>query len=417
MMVTKNMKILMIAPTPFFADRGCHVRIYEEAISLQKLGCEVVICTYHNGRDMPGLDIRRISRIPWYNKLEAGPSYHMLYLDFLLLVRSLVCMLREKPDIIHAHLHEGAFIGRLCRQIRHIPVVFDMQDSLCTEAVFYRYLRKDGLAYKFVHRIEKSIDKSADAVITSTAIMTRILVKDFGVNDNKIFPIEDGVNTSALNHNYDTAELYKQLGLPGDKQIVVYLGLLTEHQGIDLLLKAIPDIRKKVDAHFLIIGFPNIDKYQKIAQELGVSEHVTFTGRVDYEEVPKYLSLANIAVSTKLSELGGCKLYNFMACGLPTVAFDFPNNRDILGDGGIYADRADIGSLARSITELLLNEKLQHELGVKLRHRAENYSWIKVGERIAEIYNNLLSDTLSSIKTHDLLVQSDSRSVRGKVSK
>ena len=52
----------MLAPTPFFADRGCHVRIYEEARALQALGHRVTICTYHNGRDLPGFDIRRIVR-------------------------------------------------------------------------------------------------------------------------------------------------------------------------------------------------------------------------------------------------------------------------------------------------------------------------------------------------------------------
>jgi len=72
---------MMIAPTPFFADRGCHVRIYEEARILQSLGNKVIIYTYHNGRNISGIKIKRIMNIPWYKKLEAGPSYHMFYLD------------------------------------------------------------------------------------------------------------------------------------------------------------------------------------------------------------------------------------------------------------------------------------------------------------------------------------------------
>ena len=107
----------MIAPTPFFADRGCHVRIYEETRALQKLGCEVTICTYHNGKDIHGLDIRRIINIPWYKKLEAGPSFHMVYLDLLLFLKSLTTALKIKPDIIHGHLHEGAFIGFIVAKI------------------------------------------------------------------------------------------------------------------------------------------------------------------------------------------------------------------------------------------------------------------------------------------------------------
>ncbi len=80
----------MIAPTPYFADRGCHVRIYEEARALTKLGHEVCIVTYHLGRDMPGVRVVRTPHIPWYGKLEAGPSWHKPYLDILLLWKALI---------------------------------------------------------------------------------------------------------------------------------------------------------------------------------------------------------------------------------------------------------------------------------------------------------------------------------------
>ena len=75
------LRVLMIAPTPYFADRGCHVRIYEEARALTKLGHEVCIVTYHLGRDMPGVRVVRTPAVPWYGKLEAGPSWHKPYLD------------------------------------------------------------------------------------------------------------------------------------------------------------------------------------------------------------------------------------------------------------------------------------------------------------------------------------------------
>lgn len=394
------LKVLMIAPTPFFADRGCHVRICEEAKSLQKLGCKVTIYAYHNGRNIPDLDIRRIPKIPWYNKLEAGPSYHMLYLDFLLLLRSLGCSVGEKPDIIHAHLHEGALIGMLCRQFRRVPMVFDMQDSLCSEMVFYRFIKSDGLSYTLIHRLEELVDKAADAIITSTTQMAQILKNDFGVNANKIFPVVDSVNTEIFHPNYDTEELRQQLNLPQGRKIVVYCGLLAEYQGIDLLLKSIPNIIKEVDAHFLIVGYPNVDKYQKMSQELGISDYTTFTGRIDYQEVARYLNLANIAVSPKISELCGSKLYNFMACGLPTVVFDFSSNREILGNLGIYAQPEDAESLAKNIVKLLLDERLMQELSRNVREKAiKEYSWEKVGGEIIEIYTRLLGNAPFHNKT------------------
>ena len=145
------MKIQMIAPTPFFADRGCHVRILEEAKALESLNNEVTFYTYHNGRNIPDYNIKRICNIPWYNKLEAGPSYHMLYLDALLSLYSLQGSYSSNPDIIHAHLHEGVFIGKFCSRLRFNkkPLVFDVQGSLTGEmlkkerlVIFFSDLRK-----------------------------------------------------------------------------------------------------------------------------------------------------------------------------------------------------------------------------------------------------------------------------------
>src|SRR5215216_2153792 len=66
--------ILMIAPTSFFADYGCHIRIWQEAKALQALGHRVVISTYHNGDDMPDLEIRRSWGVPWIKRAMVGSS-------------------------------------------------------------------------------------------------------------------------------------------------------------------------------------------------------------------------------------------------------------------------------------------------------------------------------------------------------
>jgi hypothetical protein len=105
------MQILMIAPTSFFADYGCHVRIWEEIQALQRLGHRVVLTTYHNGDNMPGIDIRRSWDVPWVKRAMVGSSRHKIYLDAALSWRSLRVALAARPTIIHAHLHEGVLIG------------------------------------------------------------------------------------------------------------------------------------------------------------------------------------------------------------------------------------------------------------------------------------------------------------------
>ena len=95
------LKVLVLAPTPFFADRGCHVRILEEARAAIACGVQLRLVTYHLGRDPAGLTIDRTAFVPWYKKLEAGPSWHKLYLDLLLLLKALQVALRaEGPYLL-----------------------------------------------------------------------------------------------------------------------------------------------------------------------------------------------------------------------------------------------------------------------------------------------------------------------------
>ena len=107
------MKILFVAPTPFFADRGTHIRILEEALALEKLGHQITIATYHIGRDIyqdveTKIDVRRIRRwLFWYKKLEAGPDWQKILLDLMLMRKVFYLARTQKPDVIHGHLHEG----------------------------------------------------------------------------------------------------------------------------------------------------------------------------------------------------------------------------------------------------------------------------------------------------------------------
>lgn len=386
------LKILMIAPTPFFADRGCHVRIYEEARSLEKLGHKVVICTYHGGRDVAGLDIRRIVNIPWYRKLEAGPSFHKIYLDLILFFKSLTTALSVKPDIVHGHLHEGAFLGFLIGKIVRKPLLFDCQGSLTGEMKAHKFLKNNRLFYWFMHIIEKRIDNIAEAVATSSRAVARELEGLFDVPRDRIFPTLDGVDPDEFSPDLDVADLKVKLNLPQHKKIVVYLGLLNEYQGVDYLIKSIPLVLNQLqDVHFLIMGYPNVEEYRRMAEELGVTGNITFKGRVDYSEAPRYLLAGDIAVAPKISETeANGKIYNYMACGLPTVAFDTPPSREILGDLGVYAKPKDYHSLANSIVELLRDEELREELRRKVRDKAlKDYSWDKVGERIMKVYERL----------------------------
>lgn len=380
----------MLAPTPFFADRGCHVRIYEEARALMACGHEVRIATYHLGRDMAGIATDRTLRIPWYRKLSAGPSWHKPYLDILLFFTALRAARRMRPDLIHAHLHEGAFFGVFLKKILGIPLLFDCQGSLTGELADHGFARKGSLLYRFFALLEGWINRNADAIITSSGAGRDDLVGRWGVPARKVTALMDGVDTAVF-RPYPRDEVRRRLGIAPHVPLVVFLGVLNRYQGIDLLLSAMVILKAKGSpVRFLVMGFPD-EGYREKARELGVDDMVTFTGRIDYGKAPACLSAGDMAVSPKISltEANG-KLFNYMACGLPTVVFDTPINREILGDAGVYARFGDAADLADRIEALAADAAGRDRLGQQVRDRAEKeHSWRARGEQLSGVCRRL----------------------------
>lgn len=377
----------MVAPTPYFADRGCHVRIYEEARALRSLGHDVRIATYHIGRDMPGIPVVRIPRIPWYNRLEAGPSWHKLYLDLLLLCRAAALSLRFRPHVIHAHLHEGAGIGCLLKLVTRIPLVFDYQGSLTGECIDHGFFKPGSPVARIFGRIERAIDGCADRIVTSSSAGYNELIDTWGVAPGRMVSVIDGVDTEQF-RPHDRQDARKHLGIAQDVPVVAYLGIMNAYQGTDLLLDTIALLKTRgVRVRFLVMGFPH-ERYQAAAEALGINDMITFTGKIDYNDAPLLLSAADLAVSPKLSltEANG-KLFNYMACSLPVVVFDTPVNREILGDTGIYARLGDSVDFARRIEALLADRDGLKGQGERVRAKAVNeHAWQTRGAQLVEVY-------------------------------
>ena len=391
--------VLQIAPTFFFADYGCHVRILEEIRVLQAAGHRAVLCTYPSGQDVEGIDIRRADYGPWHPGVKVGPARRKLYLDPLLLLKATRASAEVKPDVVHAHLHDGALIGYPVSRISRAPLVFDFQGSMTGEMLDHGFLQRDSLLYHPWRLLEKTINRLPDAIITSTANSASLLMKRFGCPAHRIYTVADCVNTDTFvprwamdnsdGQSDQLEQLRRRLGVPLGYKLVVYVGLLQEYQGISHLLRAAKEVASRhLDVHFLIMGYPGLERYRNEADSLGISNRVTFTGRVPYHQLPQHLALGDVAVSPKMSETeGNGKLLNYMAMGLPTVVFDTPVNREILGDLGIYARKGDYRSLAAELESILYSGAAIRALGEQLRARAVSaFSWTRGGKLIEEIY-------------------------------
>ncbi len=387
------MRVLMVAPTSFFLDYGCHVRILEEARVLQKHGHRVTLVTYYLGRDLPDLEIIRTRPTPWRADYEVGSSLHKIAFDIFLGWTGLTTVLRRRFDIVHGHLHEGALIGYFLSRLLRVPLVADFQGSLTGEMVDHHFLDPEGRWYRWARLLERRISMLPDVIVTSTQQTAYRLEKDLGPGA-RVYPLPDCVNLDFFRPDVLPADAVAArraaLGIPAGRLLVVYLGLLADYQGTPHLLRAARILKQcHANVHFLIMGFPGVAHYRRMAQELGVADRVTFTGKVRYEEAPAHLALGEIAIAPKLSATEGAgKILNYMAMSLPTVTFDTPVSREYLGMLGVYAKRTgDPVSLADAILSLAQAPEWRRELGGKLRRRAaRHFSWERAGRHLLNIY-------------------------------
>ncbi len=397
--MTETYRILMVAPTSFFLDYGCHVRILEEARGLQKLGHQVTIITYYLGRDLPDLEIVRTRPTPWRADYEVGSSLHRIAFDAFLGWTGLKVVLRRRFDIVHGHLHEGALIGYFLSRLQRVPLVADFQGSMTGEMVDHQFLNPKGPWYRWVRLLELRIAQLPDVIVTSTQQAAYMLERDFNCGSRRVYPLPDCVNLDFFRPGVLTPEEVTArraaLGIPPGRPVVAYLGLLADYQGTPLLVRGARVLKQcGVDVHFLIMGFPAVSHYRQMAADLGVADRVTFTGKVPYEEAPAHLALGDVAVAPKLSATEGAgKILNYMAMTLPTVAFDTPVSREYLGTLGVYAERSgDPAVLADAIASLLNDPQRRTELGRKLRARvARHFSWDRAGRHLLAVYRTALT--------------------------
>ncbi len=389
-----SLRVAMIAPTGFFADYGCHVRILEEAHALQTLGHAVTIFTYPTGATPDGLRVVRLPAFRRQSSAHVGSHRRKLLLDPLLAGLVLARGLRQPIDVVHGHLHEGAAIGWPLARARRVPLILDYQGSLTSEMVDHRFLSPDGPGLQIFGVVERVIEAAADCIVTSSAFARDQLAARKSWSAGRILSVPDGVDVARFRPRApeDLPELAARrlrLGIPPNRLVVGYLGLLAEYQGTGDLIRA---ARLVVDAepgtHFLIMGYPNAADYERAARQAGLAEHVTFTGRIPYAQAPAYLRLCDLAVAPKRSETeGNGKVLNYMAAGLPTVAYARGVAAEFLGPDGRLAERGSVTALASEILSLVRDADTRRTYGENLRARAEQeFSWRRQVGKILDVY-------------------------------
>ncbi len=391
-----NTVVLHISPTPFFADRGCHIRIRNEVRALDQRGYTPVVCTYHLGSDVEGMDIRRTWRIPGYTKLTAGFSPYRFVADFLLFWVVLGVAVKERPVLLHGHLHEGVVIGWLvkyCLFWRKLPLIMDMQGSLTGELIDYGTLRQEGVLVRALRRIEQLICRMPDKIFCSSVRSRAVVQTAFGIAAEKTVLVPDVV--PEMFFSATPCDNVCRYPLNPEFFTGIYTGSLLPGKGLESLLDAVRlFLEQEAQAQFILLGYP-VEEAELFVRRHHLDARVFLVGQRPYEELRQWLALADIAVEPKREASGEAsgKVLHYMAAGLAVVCFDTENNRALLGDGAFVSSKLTAEGLAEAL-HVSKNEVSQRkEKGTKNRQLvAEVYSTAAVGALLEKEYARLHGD-------------------------
>lgn len=390
------MKVLHIGPTPFFANRGCHIRILNEIRGLKRQGARVTLTTYRPGSDVDGVEVRRSPGIPGHTKTSAGFTPYRFPADILLYFTSLRCAWRQRPQILHGHLHEGGLLAKavsLTLFWRRLPVVMDIQGSLSGELRAYGTFRRVPLFLSLFFFLERLVCRLPDHLVCSSAASRAFLIDRCGVADNRLLLLGDVVpDAFFVAGEQSQTTLRRRFDLPSDRKILLYSGSLLEGKGVDLLVEALPAVAAAhPDCFFLFVGYP-VERVEQRLRELGLDDCSRVTGEVSYLELADWLATGDVAVDPKPAGSGEAsgKILHYMAAGLPVVCFDTENNRTLLGEKAFYVDQHELSAgLCRALESGWGNTD-----SAALRERAATlFSLDAAGRRLIALYRDLVGTT------------------------
>ncbi len=294
----------------------------------------------------------------------------------------------DRVDIVHdietlgfGLLLAKAFDVPICSTVHH-PLSRDMMAFLSISSGFKeRYYN----TVFFPLIMQRLVIRMVDLVITSSKIGVQELTNAFGVRKEKIRLVFSGIDAG-----------FFQAGGGRDKkrQGLLFVGNAQDpKKGIITLLEAMTLLDEKIRLTIVDEEEPAKFYAPDLVRKMGLSERVTFTGRVSAEELVEYYCRAEILVIPSLFEGFGLPAVEAMACGTPVVAAAMGALSEVVGaDGaGILVPPSDCRAQAQAIGDLLEDKDKREEMGRRGRKRVEdNFSWQKTAKGTAEVYTELL---------------------------
>jgi glycosyltransferase involved in cell wall biosynthesis len=296
-----------------------------------------------------------------------------------------------KPHLIHSQhpVLVGDLAMRWARDLR-LPLVFTFHTRY--DAVLQSYLSAlSDWAGQVARDVVRDYLGHCAHVIAPTDSIRRMLYREYDV-DVPVTVLPTPIDLARF-RDLDPAPVRQQYGIQ-DREVLLYLGRISPEKGLDLLIEAFARVHaRRTQAVLLIVGRgPSVEDLQEQVQELGLGEHVRFTGAVPYADVPKHMAAADLFVFPSRAETQGLVLFEAMAADTPVVAVRSPGASDALaaGQGGVLV-RPDADSLAEAVLVALNQPGDREEMRDRARRIVAQYSIESATERLLAVYERAIA--------------------------
>jgi glycosyltransferase involved in cell wall biosynthesis len=370
----RPLRILMIAPEPFFEPRGTPFSEYHRIKALTELGHHVDLVTYPFGADvaLPNLRIIRTARPPFASRVGIGPSVTKLVLDAFLSVTAWRQSRRAAYDLVHSHEEAGVLGVWIARRLG-VPHLYDMHSSLPQQLTNFRFARSRVLRWLF-ERVENASIFGSDVVVTICQDL-QDHVTAMGAGERSVL-IENVMGGDVEEPpSLSPQEVRRQWNIPERAPLVLYTGTFEPYQGLDLLLDAAGRLAAEhADVCFLIVGGRGEQVDVARAHAARVGANAVFTGYQPAREIPAFVAAADILASPRSAGTNTpLKIYSYLRSGKPIVATDLLTHTQVLDreTSLLVPPTADAfaAALARLIAEPELRARLSHAARERARTR------------------------------------------------
>ena len=278
---------------------------------------------------------------------------------------------------------------RACNEL-NIPIIHRTFDVV-HEIIVEKYMSN------FVRKMEKESYPKLDLVIANTPFM-KTWAEEMGAKNVIVIP--QGVDTNIMKNLPKDKELQKKYNINDNDKVVMYLGSILSHSGLDVIFNNMGKILKDIpEFRLLVVGDgPDLERLKQQSKRLEIYEKIIFTGIVPYKEEPRFCSLADLCINPFRMDgkyafndkLTPVKFFDFLSCGKPVLAtplqgtlYDFPKESNTI----IYES---LDLFTGKMIELLKNDSLD-EIGQRGREFVgKNFTWDSVTRKMLSEFDNMI---------------------------